>query len=115
MPIQTYIDCANTYKDSETKSRHENPYLITHTGVLKLAFIHNHSLSSAHALSFRDVLEETKQAFYSVFEVGHSPSARHVREQALYIQAESETDAQLSLADRAHNPMVQDICRLFIK
>ena len=61
-------------------------------------------------------MEETKQAFYSLFEVGHSPSsARHVREQALYIQAESETDAQLSLADRAHNPMVQDICRLFIK
>ena len=61
-------------------------------------------------------MEETKQAFYSLFEVGHSPSsARHVCEQALYIQAESETDAQLSLADRAHNPMVQDICRLFIK
>ena len=93
-----------------------NPYLITHTGVLKLAFTHNHPISSAHALSFRDVLEETKQAFYSLFEVGHSPSsARHVREQALYIQAESEADAQLSLADRGHNPMVQDICRLFIK
>jgi len=45
-----------------------NPYLITHT-VLKLAFTHNHP---THPLSFRDVLEETKQAFYSLFEVGHS-------------------------------------------
>ena len=66
-----------------------------------------HTISSAQALSFREVLEETKQAFYSLFEVGHSPSsARHVHKQALYIQAESETDTQLSLADRAHNPMV---------
>ena len=24
-----------------------NPYLLTHTGVLKLAFIHNHPISSA--------------------------------------------------------------------
>ena len=43
-----------------------NPYLITHTGVLKLAFTHNHPISSAHAISFRDSLEETKQAFYSL-------------------------------------------------
>ena len=24
VPIQTYIDCANTYENSETKSRHES-------------------------------------------------------------------------------------------
>ena len=92
------------------------PYLLTHTGLLKLVFIHNHPITSAHALSFRDVLEETKHALYSLFEIGHSPSsARHAREQALYIQAESEAEAQLRLADRAHNPLIQDICRLFIK
>jgi hypothetical protein len=39
------------------------PYLLTHTGLLKLNFIHNHPLASAHTLSFRDVSEETKQAF----------------------------------------------------
>ena len=92
------------------------PHLLTHTGVLKLVFIHNHPITSAHALSFRDISEETKQALYSLFELGHSPSsARHAHEQALYIQAESEAEAQLCLADCAHNPLIQDICRLFIK
>jgi len=39
-------------------------------------------------------------------QLGHSPSSVH--EQALYVQAESEVEAQL-LADHAHNPLIQDI------
>ena len=46
------------------------PYLLTHTVLLKLVFIHNHPITSAHALSFRDVLEETKHALCSLFEIG---------------------------------------------
>jgi len=30
VPIQTYIDCANTYKDSETKNKHESILNNTH-------------------------------------------------------------------------------------
>lgn len=48
--------------------------------------------------------------------MGHSPSsARHAHEQALYIQADSEADAQTLLADHATNPQPQDIRRLFAK
>lgn len=74
------------------KQRHQaesKPYLLTHTGVLKLTFQHNHPITSAHALSFRDVSSETKQAFYSLFEAGHSASsARHAHQQALYNYSE---------------------------
>ncbi len=92
------------------------PHLITHNAVLKLQFTHNHPITSAHVLSFRDILEETKQAFFTLFDNGHSPSsARHAHEQALYLQATSEMNAQKILADRANNPLLQDICRLFTK
>ena len=84
--------------------------------MLRLTYTHNHPITSAHALSFRDVAEETKQAFYNLFEIGHSASsARHAHQQALYIQADTEADAQKKLADHAQNPLIQDICRLFTK
>ena len=90
------------------------PYLLTHTGILNINFMHNHPFTSAHALSFRDILEETKHTFYSYFEMGHSASsARHAHEQAVYMEANSEADAQTQTADRAKNPLLQDICRLF--
>ena len=92
------------------------PYVLTHNGVRKFTFEHNHPITSAHALSFRDVSDETKQALYNLFEMGHSPSsARHAHQQTLYMQADTEADAQSRLADRCHNPLVQDICRLFTK
>lgn len=98
----------------QTRAAEVKPYLLTHTGLLNLDFTHNHPISSAHALSFRDVLEETKQAFYSYFEMGHSASsARHAHEHALYMEANSEADSQTRMADRAQNPLLQDICRLF--
>ena len=66
----------------QTQAAEVKPYLLTHTGLLHLDFTHNHPIYSAHALSFRDVCEETKQAFYSCFEMGHSASsARHAHEQ----------------------------------
>ena len=90
------------------------PYLLTHTGLLNIDFMHNHPLTSAHTLSFRDVLEETKHTFYSYFELGHSASsAHHAHEQAVYMEANSEADAQNQMADRAQNPLLQDICGLF--
>ena len=64
--------------------------------MLKLSFTHNHPITSAHTLSFRDVLEETKGTFISLFEMGHSASsARQAREQALYIQADNEAGHQI--------------------
>jgi len=115
VPIPPCIECANTNKEADEKIQVETILTNTYWSI-EAGIIHNHPITSAHALSYWDVLEETKHALYSLFEIGHSPSsARHAREQALYIQAESEAEAQFRLADHAHNPLIQDICRLFIK
>lgn len=100
----------------QQRQAESKPFVLTHTGVLRLTYTHNHPITSAHALSFRDIGVETKEAFYNLFEMGHSASsARHAHQQALYIQADSEAEAQRKLADRAQNPLIQDICRLFTK
>ncbi len=49
-----------------------------------------------------------------MFDDGHSASsARHTHEQHLLLNASSDDVKQSSLADRAINPSVQDVCRLF--
>ena len=85
-----------------TKNQHRTcekyPYLLTHTGLLKLNFAHNHPLTSALTLSFRDVSEETKQAFSHLFSVGHSAStAKHTHVQHLMNNAETEAEMQTFL------------------
>ena len=69
-----------------TKKQHnmaeKRPYLLTHTGVLSITHCHNHPLTSAHVLSFRDVCSETKEVFQELFSMGHSAAtARHTHEQ----------------------------------
>ena len=79
-----------------------------------MKFIHNHPIVCAHSLSFRSISEKTKEAFFKLFDEGHSAaSARHMHEQCLLIDAATEESKQFFLADRAINPSVQDICRLF--
>ena len=47
--------------------------------------------------------------------MGHSASAAwHAHEQALYMEANREADAQTRMAGLAQNPLLQDICRLFL-
>ena len=78
-----------------------------------MSFTHNHPLNSAHTLSFRDVHEETKQAFSHLFDMGHSAaSARHAHEQKKIIE---EAEKQTQLADRAKDPLTQDVCHLYQK
>jgi hypothetical protein len=61
----------------------KRPHLLTHTGVLTISHCHNHTLSSGHVLSFRDVCNDTKEAFEELFSIGHSAAtARHTHEQA---------------------------------
>ena len=99
-----------------TKTQIENaksqPHLLTHHGVLKINFDHNHPVQAAHTLSFRDVSKETKKELSDLFEIGHNASsARHAHEQKLLYEA--DTDTQVILADRAQNPNLQDVCRLY--
>ncbi len=57
---------------------------------------------------------ETKQKSFKLFDDGHSASsARHTHEQHLLLNASSDDVKQSSLADRAINPSVQDVSRLF--
>ena len=88
--------------------------VMSHMTILKLNFIHNHPVHSAHALSFRFVDDATKQEIFTLFSKGHSAaSARHAHETNLMIScAENEQDVQRVLADRAINPSVQDYSRL---
>ncbi|XP_062503901.1 uncharacterized protein LOC134180732 [Corticium candelabrum] len=88
--------------------------VLSNMTILKLNFIHNHSVHSAHALSFRSVDDATKQEIFTLFCKGHSAaSARHAHETNLMIScAEYEQDDQRVLADRAINPSVQDYSRL---
>ena len=93
-----------------------HPYLLSHKAVLKIDFTHNHPLTAAHALSFRPVSADTKKQFFDLFSKGHSASsARHTHEQMLLLNSETDAEKQIALADRAVNPNVQDICRLFME
>ena len=97
----------------ELYSCHTNFYC-SHKGYLQLKFTHNHPLHSAHVLSFRPVSAETKEKYSKLFLAGHNASsAHHYYENTL--MDEFSDDFQTKLADRATNPTVQDVCRLYQK
>lgn len=84
-----------------------------HLCEVEITYNHNHPVNSAHSLSFRDISEETKTKFYQYFACGHSAaSARHQHEFHLQLSADAAVVEKL-LADRATNPNVQDVSRLF--
>ena len=96
MCIAPSAHCPNRYQETETSS------IVKGSDVLKLTYTHNQPVASTHAISFQDLLEEAKQGFYNLFEMGHSVSLiRHARQQAPCNQAECEAAAQNSLADHA--------------
>ena len=87
------------------------PFLITHPTVLRISFIHNHPLESAHVLSFRPISLETKEMIFDYFRKGHSASsAHHWHETKLFLDS---GDGQLCLADRNINPTKSDFSQLF--
>ncbi len=99
---------------SQLVKAESQPHLLSHCGVLKINFSHNHPVKAAHTLSFRDVSTDTKKEMTDLFEMGHSASsARHAHEQKLLY--ETEESKQVTLADRAKNPNPQDVCRLYNK
>ena len=101
---------------TQTRQSESKSYLLTHCGVFKVHFTHNHPVYAAHTLSFRDVSEHTKEKLHGLFEMGHNASsARHALEQQLIAEAELPEDQQSILADRAQNPNTQDMFRLYDK
>ena len=81
-------------------------------GQIKIDFRHNHPLSSAHVLSFRDVSCDTKKAFLDYFSQGYSPAqAKFVHENNLLVHTDDLTSEQ-HLSDRSTNPRLGDIYRL---
>ena len=90
------------------------PHLLSHTTVVDILHNHNHPIDCLHALTFRTMSEETKEAYYQLFSCGHSAaSAWHSYETKLMI--ENEENKMEVLADRNINPNQQDVSRLFDK
>ena len=89
----------------------------THPCEVNLLWQHNHSIHSAHALSFKPISEDTKRIFYDYFDQGYSPStARQHHTIMLSIQCEGdEKDLEQVHADRSINPLSKDIDYLFVK
>ena len=84
--------------------------------MLNINFIHNNPIHAAHTLSFRPLSENTKQQIFELFDKGHcAASARHTHEQMLILNSDTNVEKQTLLANRASNPNVQDICRLFVE
>ena len=95
----------------QLKKYPEASKLAQHQAVIKLTFDHNHPLESAHVLSFCPVDLETKEKYFSLFNMAHSAaSARYYYETLLENEPD---DAQQKLADRAVNPNPQDVSRLY--
>ena len=102
-----------TIKVHNTKARH----YITHPCEVTITWDHNHSTQSAHALSFRPINSETKQKFYSYFDLGHSPSSA-IHHHSLNLAIEhggKEKEFEIAHADRSINPLPNDIYYLYNK
>ena len=99
-------------KRSIIKKRLQFP---NHPCEIHLHYHHNHPIESAHALSFRDVSESTREAYYHYFQSGHSAAtARHHHELNLLVSLPKD-EIEPALADRSINPQPKDVSRLFQK
>ena len=86
---------------------------LDHLCEINLNFSHNHPITSAHALSFRDIAQSTCTDYNTYFEGGHTAAtARHHHELMLQLTHE-ESSVQTALADRSVNPQQSDVARLF--
>ena len=86
-----------------------------HPCEIHLHYHHNHPIESAHALSFRDVSESTREAYYHYFQSGHSAAtARHHHDLNLLVSLPKD-EIEPALADRSINPQPNDVSRLFQK
>lgn len=96
-----------------TKKELSRDIFNSHKMKIQLLFEHNHSLTSAHALSFRPVSNEAKEKYDKLFQSGHSAaSARHYYETTLMDACEEE-ELQTKMSDRSINPLLQDVSRLY--
>ena len=89
----------------------------SHSCEVALTWDHNHSITSAHAISFRPIATETREQFYTYFEQGHSPSSSvHHHSLNLAIKYEGrELQYQTAIADQSINPLPKDIYYLYHK
>ena len=84
-----------------------------HLCEINLSFNHNHPIASAHALSFRDIAQSTRNEYFTYFEGGHTAAtARHHHELKLQITL-AEEEVEAALADRSINPQLSDVAHLF--
>ncbi len=88
-----------------------------HLCEVNLTWKHNHSIKSAHALTFKPMSTATIAEFHIMFQQGHSPSsAKHLHDLNLITEHENGLpELERVRADRAVNPNLQDVYYLFRK
>ena len=82
--------------------------------LVEVEWNHNHSTTSLHSLTFKDLTEETKLKLEELFHVGLLPGAVH-KELTRQIRSECSNDLQYEekLADRAIIPRRPNVNRLY--
>ena len=92
---------------------HSGTLKISHPTIIQIFFNHNHPIDSAHALSFRPVSLQVKEAYNKLFKTGHSAAtARHTYETRIMLENDDDEIMRI-FSDRAVNPNPQDVSRLF--
>ncbi|CAG8844880.1 5295_t:CDS:1, partial [Gigaspora margarita] len=85
----------------------------TYPCIISLQFHYNYPLTSSHAMSFRPICNETKDAFFNLFNAGHGPtSAYHTYMEEIQLKYDNDEEV---LADRAICPQKYDIYYLHKK
>ncbi|KAF0492712.1 hypothetical protein F8M41_021559 [Gigaspora margarita] len=85
----------------------------TYPCIISLLFHHNHLLTSSYAMSFQPICNETKDAFFALFHVGHGPASAYYT-YTEEIQLKYDNDKEV-LANRAICPQKHDIYYLHKK
>ena len=111
-------DCKSTLNVKVHNQRQSlSKNLQTHPCEIHIVWNHNHTISSAHAHSFKRISPETKEKFTQYFEQGHSPAtAREIHQ--LNIEMEFHGDEyylEILKSNRSLNPWSRDIYYLHRK
>ncbi|CAG8512715.1 17884_t:CDS:2 [Cetraspora pellucida] len=101
-----------TIDSTKTCLQLQNKYN-THLYIVFMLFHHNHPLISGHVTGFYSVSNETKQAFYELFHIGHNPaSAYHTYLEEMQLKYENDKEI---LADRTICPYKYNVYYLHEK
>lgn len=86
----------------------------SHPCKVYLLYNHNHPITSAASLSYRDISESTKQRIYAYFSNGDSPAAA-IHKLRHYLKDKKNQGYEVVLSESFYNPRKSDVYRLHRK